>query len=286
MLNRILIPLDGSAQSGAVTAQLRQLLQHPKTEVFLLYVASARSSQTRHDAHAQQQLDSVQATLAESGTASEVIVRNGSAAEQIARAAQEHRIDLIAMSSHGRSGIQRLVRGSVAERVLRTAPCPALVVTPRSPQRTEADHSTFGRILVPIDIRSLSPSTLQLVSAVATIHSSQLTLLHVVPGFPTALPFRKGQPHAVIRSAAEVTPYLEPLREKLETAGIRVHLQVEVGAPGPSIVGLAKAGSFDLVLMACHGRSGAARLVYGSVTEHVLRRCTKPLLLVRASDLG
>jgi nucleotide-binding universal stress UspA family protein len=148
MLSHILVPLDGSPLAESVLPQVVELANLRKAEVALVRVALAHTfpganpadAQVRAVESAQRYLTKIEANLAAQGIAAQSVVRYGHAAEEILDHARTGAIDLIAMSTHGRSGIRRWALGSVAETVARRAPVPVMLLHARgrvaAPKRT------------------------------------------------------------------------------------------------------------------------------------------------------
>lgn len=153
MYRRMLVPLDGSTLAEAVMPHVIALAQQFASEVTLVQVVTpferlrnellrgelsalqidvvtdvARQQVQAHHAAAQHYLDEQINALRIHGITAAPIVIEGDPATAIVHVASEHKSDLIAMASHGRGGLSRLVYGSVADRVLRTTPCPLLLV--------------------------------------------------------------------------------------------------------------------------------------------------------------
>ncbi len=155
MFERILVPLDGSKVGEAALAHVEQLVSkmapEVKTEVILFQVisslahyviageASVQVPYTDREIaqikkKAKDYLDKAGEGLRSKGITVKTKVATGKAAEEIVKAADELKADLVAMSTHGRSGISRLTFGSITDKVLRTGNVPVLVV--RAPKDT------------------------------------------------------------------------------------------------------------------------------------------------------
>ena len=142
MYTRILVPLDGSPLAEAILPEVVELATLHCAEVMLLRVALVHAfpgvdqtdAQVRAVEEAETYLADVERRLAAQRITVSRAVRYGHAAQEILDHVQSRGVDLIAMSTHGRSGISRLVLGSVAEAVVRTAPTSVLVV--RLPRRS------------------------------------------------------------------------------------------------------------------------------------------------------
>ena len=142
-MKRILCPTDLSDAAEPAVEQASRLAGTLGAEVVLLYVASeaplwneplyTRAVRRAFEAQrrwAENALAGRVAALAAAGVPARSLVRTGLAWEEIVRAASEEQADMIVMGTHGRSGLDRLLLGSVAERVVRQAPCPVLTVRP------------------------------------------------------------------------------------------------------------------------------------------------------------
>lgn len=140
----ILVPLDGSPLAEAVLGELNRLAAPGQMHVVLLRVvhrtqpvrgdeAAAYYTVAELQASARDYLEGIARRLAEQGVEAEVAIRAGDAAQEIVAAAHECRADLIAMGTHGRSGVSRVVLGSVAEAVVRRSPVPVMLVRGGTP---------------------------------------------------------------------------------------------------------------------------------------------------------
>lgn len=125
MYQRIMVPLDGSDLAQNALDHAVELARALGATLVLLHV---RTSRTGSKEAARRYLEFVQSQFAARGVPIELVVASGAIASSIIRAADEERIDLIAMATHGRTGVQRAVRGSVAEEVLRQSNKPVLLV--------------------------------------------------------------------------------------------------------------------------------------------------------------
>lgn len=276
-MTRCLLPTDGSDLATHVVGPLRRLLGDDLSEVILLRVVPVATASEQGDAidEATAELQATRDQLGLPGTVTLRVAR-GDPAEQILAVADEVDARLIAMTSHGRSGIQRVVRGSVAERVLRHAKAPLLVANPTVEPPTEG----YRKLLVPLDGSELSESILDHVLRLAQAFSGcSVTLLRVEPFLYSALPSPALNPDLWDAEATRQT--LNPARERLAAAGLTVETTAAYGVESAEI--LQAAHDHDLVVMSTHGRSGPSRWWFGSVAETVLRHCDRPLYVVRSA---
>ena len=136
MVKKILVPLDGSPLAEAILPQVTELTTPLRAEVLLLRVALAHvfpgvdrtEEEVRVIHEAEEYVAALAGKLAGEGIHVRTAVRYGKAAEEILAHITANEVDLVAMSTHGRSGLTRLVMGSVAEEVVRNAGVPVLLV--------------------------------------------------------------------------------------------------------------------------------------------------------------
>jgi nucleotide-binding universal stress UspA family protein len=198
-------------------------------------------------------------------------VRAGTPHTEIIRFANAQQTDLIVMGTHGRGVVAHAVMGSVAERVVRCAPCPVLTV--RNPPR-EFDAPN---ILVATDFGVVSDTALTYGRTLAQTFGGRLDLLHVMEN-----PFLRAMfadPHSIEVAARR------QLRERLtETDRLRLGASacLEVSDdPAAAIVDHAKRARIDFIVIGTHGRQSMDRLLIGSVAESVVRHAPCPVLTVR-----
>jgi nucleotide-binding universal stress UspA family protein len=271
---KILVPLDGSELSKKVLVPVARLAEKLGATVRAIRVLDGitadRAMLHGEDprAPAAADLERSLAPLARAGIPVGWDTYVGDAATRILQDADAQRATLIAMATHGRSGVQRWVRGSVAERVLRESAVPVLLVNPH----TMGASLPIRRILVPLDGSELSAQVLPLVLDFARVHGSEVELLHVIEPGLDAL--------ASPLPASEHIETIDRFRDRLP--GVEVVLRAARGEPASVILETAEREPFDLIAMSTHGRSGVARWAFGSTAENVLRAASSPLLVVRA----
>jgi nucleotide-binding universal stress UspA family protein len=215
-------------------------------------------------------------------------ILEGNAASEITSYAREQGAQLIVLGTHGRSGFERLVTGSVAERVLRTAPCPVLTVPPRVGDRLPVPNALFRRVLCAIDFSPCSMKALAYALSIAQEAGGVLTVLHVAEPLPEdiaslvgdsadASPFReyvtRAQSERSARLAASVPP---SVRESCT-----VDTVMASGKPYREILRMATDKGSDLIVLGVHGRNPLDRFFFGSTAQHVVRAANCPVLTVR-----
>ncbi len=282
MYRRILIPLDGSRHAEAVFTQLHPLLVVSGARPILL---GAIRSQDEH-VSAREYLDGVRARLLDCGAHARVDVRRGRPAEAILEACHKYEADLIAMASHGHTGLERLVFGSTTERLLRQSRVPLLVVKSDVRRPGPADVGaalpmaamTWRDVLVPLDGSVNSEQALGPALDMAGIACGRLHLLHAVP--PVPMTSFGGQAQR-LRNASDPPDYLPKLAAELAGSAAEVRTATVEGATLQSIERYIADHGISLVVMTTHGRSGLGRFLLGSFAETVLRTVNTPILLHR-----
>lgn len=210
-------------------------------------------------------------------------LRGGAPAEVIVTFAEQHGIDLVVMSSHGRRGVRRLLIGSVTEEVIRRSPCPVLVER-RDGSATQS--SAARRIVVPVDFSEASAQSLQRARMLASTLGAEIDLLTVIqdPIYPA--PYGAGELPALVDHLPEIEGRarreLESLAGESESGQV-AHAFVRRGDPALEILAHARDRDCGLIVISTHGTSGLSRLLLGSVTEKVLRRTTSAVFVVPAA---
>jgi len=207
------------------------------------------------------------------------VERGAAVAPAVVQFVEDHNIDLVVMGTHGRRGVRRALFGSVAEEVLRTAPCP--VLTARAQDDSAPPTPPVSRIVAPIDFSEPSRHAVRYAARLTSVYEVPLTLLHVVelPKIPTVyeVEFSDASPQQI---AARVETELEEWAA-LAAADGSVSTAVEQGDAAEGILRAADAPD-DLVVMATRGTSGVKRTMLGSVAEGVLRGAVGPVISCRA----
>lgn len=206
-------------------------------------------------------------------------VRRVSASVGILEYADEHRIDLIVMGTHGRHGVNRLFVGSVAEEVVRLATCPVLTVRHNQCE----PRGILQRILVPIDFSERSEQALWFAAELAQSYRGQLTLLHVVeevalPGVYGLDPVPVNTPDVMARARASLDDLVQQLPDDVPATAV-----VMPGHAARDILAYADEQDTDLIVIATHGRTGIEHLLLGSVTEKVVRLAPCPVCTMRST---
>ncbi|MFN2137030.1 MAG: universal stress protein [Candidatus Promineifilaceae bacterium] len=199
------------------------------------------------------------------GAAAQTVVRRGRITAEICNAAN-YGMDMVIMSNNCRSGLQRLLGGSVAQEVVRSAVTPLLLLQPRGNWRNQS--TSFRRLLVALDGSEFSERILPYVAALARPFQSEIILLSVPVGVMSS------------KYQETIEQYLDRLAKELAAQALVVRTLVTGSAAAQTIVATAAEERVDLIMLATHGRSGMERLMMGSVAERVINSTPCPVFLL------
>jgi len=210
------------------------------------------------------------------------VVRDVNPSSAILRYVVEVNADLLVMGTHGRSGLSRLLMGSVAGTCVASAPCPVLTV----PFEAEAMEAT-APILVAIDFSERSSAALAAGHALASLYGSKVELVHVVrdsgpyPGFaPNILSLVDYDPAQGEAVQERMKRFVERTKGPAPSA-----YHVSIGSPSRVIPALATERGTGAIVMGTHGRQGVAHALIGSVAEATLRRSACPVLTLKETHM-
>lgn len=205
----------------------------------------------------------------------ELVVDEGIAADSILSRAQEQKSDLIVMGTHGLRGFDRLMLGSVTDRVMRRAACPVLAVRepPRDSvaagQRRHSPHR-LDRILASIDFSKDSEQALNYAFSAAAEYDAELTLLHVLEKVPSAAKMDE----EIAEDTAQLDKLIPPERRKT----LKIKTALRIGKPYQQIIQFAQETQIDLVTMGVRGRGALDIAVFGSTSYRVMQLGPCPVL--------
>ena len=297
MFNKILVPLDGSAQAENALRPGLTLAKAAGAELLLLRVPVYKEAPSKAAAvfdflrpeltkeetrlQAERYLKSTLQMQMGGGVAISLLTTGDNAAETIVDTAVAEQIDLIVMSTHGRTGLKRWFFGSVTEKVVRAAPCPLLIVRSAAVPR---------KLLITLDGSEMAERALAPALELARRWQTAVTLLRVVElpddeELPTPnLPADKA---AAVREKVaalaqqEAEEYLQAVAAGLE---MEVETVVLVGLISETILDYAKREGFSLIALSSQGERPEARWAYGSVAEKVIHGSEGGVLIIPTAD--
>ncbi|MCP3957124.1 MAG: universal stress protein [bacterium] len=296
---KILLPTDFSACASAALAHAIFLTDHFDARLDLLHVVAIHTHDPFNPAAHFPDANDIFHKLQEM-TASEMrqltgdrqtdhldireVQRRGiSAAPEIVAYAEEEGCDLIVMGAHGRRGLRRFLLGSVAEEVVRLAPCPVLTMRGEESQPL----SKVRKIVAPIDFSEPAKEALLAAKDLAATFGSRVDVVHVVePSLDPQLylPFHdRFASYSAEELVAAVRDGLGPMVAGLGGPEVEGEVEVLEGHAAARITEYAEAVDADLIVIATHGLTGVLRFLLGSVTEKVVRGASCPVLTLRGS---
>lgn len=212
------------------------------------------------------------------GIRTTALVEEGDIQSRLHEAIQKNNTDLVVIGTRGRSGLGKVLMGSVAEEIFRTVPCPVLTVGPRSDSSRGADGE-IREILYATDLASPSPVAAAHAVSLAQEFQARLILLHVIP---EPQPGDLVSAHDVSQSAKNLLRKLVP--EEAE-AWCKPEFFVERGNPSDQILRLAHLRVSDLIVLGVkpeEGVPGAATHLPIATTHKIVSHAECPVLTVRS----
>jgi nucleotide-binding universal stress UspA family protein len=294
-MQRILCPTDFSDFSRRALEHATALARWYEARLTVLYVSSLAPSvagfppmvspitlEPLSRERLLEELRTFAGPASSAGVQCDYTVREGPAAAEIAEEARAGAADLIVIGTHGRSGFERLVLGSVTEKLLRKAPCPVLTVSKPAEDAPPRQPPELRHIVCPLDFSTPAREALAYALSLAERAKARLTLLYVLEWPDKDL----GHPPFDVPGYRR---YLEEnarreLREAVPASArdwCDVRERVAVGKPAREILQLAAGESADLIVMGVHGHNVLDRLFFGSTAHQVVRAATCPVLTVR-----
>jgi nucleotide-binding universal stress UspA family protein len=293
-IKQILCPIDFSDTSRHALNHAIEIARWFHSKLVALYVMNPllrvdpplvfAESPTRTTSDDEQaELDELSQWLAPvaAGLETEVILDEGAPAARILERTTALRADLIVMGTHGRGGFDRLILGSVAEKVLRKAACPVLTVPPPAIVATQLP---YDRLLCPVDFSESSVSALQFAFSIAQESDARLTILHVLE-WPSGdeLSGQQADTPEFRQSVEEQTRgSLDDLVPQEVRVWCKPETKVARGKAYRQILEAAEQQKADLIVMGVRGRNAIDLLLFGSTTNHVVRGAPCPVLTLRS----
>lgn len=299
MLNKIIVPLDGSKLAERIVPYTGALARALDVPLELLYAVDPEALRVTREQEeqgifvdkleehvgswARAYLHGVAGSLNQQGVRPRIAVTVGVPEQAIVDAAGRNGRDLVAMATHGRTGLPRLVLGSVADKVLHLGHMPLLLLRPR--QEKAPPPQPPRTLVVPLNFPGaehalpmagfLARNLGARVLLVRVLHPFALAIPQLVPASPVA----GGEQPAI--GEAEARAYLDEQVHSLYQKRIAAEGIVVSGDSGEELMELAAGAPEALVVMATHARAGIARMLLGSVAERVMRGLGTPVLILR-----
>ena len=301
MYEQIVVPLDGSQFAEHALPPALEIARRAGGQVRLMTVCDTGSavpevveSAPSSAAGAEAYLSKLRERVGAGGEVEiDAEVLSGPVVESIRDEVRRTVAGLVVLSTHGRGPLSRIWMGSVADRLVRRAPCPLLLVRPSGEEGAPDPWEGFpvDRILVPLDGSRVGEAVLERAVGLGALFDAAFTLLTVVwlpeyvgtPDLPhVAWVDRK---KVLERMAGRARERLDEVAGRMRDRELRVEVAVAEDAhPADAILRFAESEDADVVARGTLGRGGVARTVLGSVADKVVRSSSTPLLLMRAPD--
>jgi nucleotide-binding universal stress UspA family protein len=286
-----LIPLDGTNVSEQALLAMPLLRSIGVTKVKLISVGEIawddpgseasqafRESIEKNRSYLESYLRERAEKAAAFGLEVEHVTHIGRPAEAILEEAEVAGVDLLAIATHGRTGIERFRLGSIADRVVRGATCPTLVIGPNV--EVKIDPYEVRRIFVPLDGSDLSEEALPVARLIAEQTGASIDLMRVVSVPAMSVEPAGGYSLDMLQAVQEAAAmYLERVASEMKTSQT-VRTTTTAGSVSEDLLSYLEANPADLVVMTSHARGGFTRWLLGSVADRMLHG-PSPVLILR-----
>lgn len=294
-LERILCPTDFSKFAFRAADYAVALGRHYDGEVHFLhvipsalihpeqypYIAEAVPVAPEFRQRALERLDAFVALSKAEGVRTRFSVAEGAPVNAILEAAEADGSNIICLGTHGREGVERLILGSVAEKVLRKSRCPVLTVSEPGDERAPKE-AVFKNILCAVDFASLSLKAVEYCLSLAQEAGGRLTLFNAVEWFPEE-PTWIGSPNVSdyrVQMEEQVRARLEEVVPREAREWCDVSVVVRSGKAYRELLAVATKRKADLIAMGVRGRNPLDIMLFGSTTQHVVRHAECPVLTI------
>jgi nucleotide-binding universal stress UspA family protein len=282
-IERVLVPLDGSELSEVALSAASTISRVDGTQLVLMSVRqgqdshlllSSVQSDQRFDGESadyyERYLGQLSSTLRQSGITTESSVTVGEAADEITTRIEVGDIDLLVLSTHGRTGVGRVLMGSVADELIQRVNIPMLVIRPFGKRSDE--KLSFQKVLVALDGSTEAELSLPYAGTFGHLFGSDLLLLSVPDDLESSSQLRS------------LRRYLDRVSKPFEKLNLQTETVVVGSDPGYTILELAESEDIDLIMLATHGRGDRERFMVGSVADIVISHTPCPVFLVPIQD--
>jgi len=269
MQHHLLVPLDGSPSAEQALPHAIALAQRSNATIHVVRVLPPQQEGVLFRPEpaaiddAKRYLDRILKQIKQQNVSVEAGWRCGEPVEQILCDAIMLDIDVIIMATQHYTGLERLLLGSVAERVVRMAECPVMLVHGNTPVHP------CQRLLVALDRTPTGEAILPYAEQLSRMLGASLVLFHVIA---------KHDEHTYAGVSQDATQYLEAIAARLRADGLEVEVIVSSGEPGKAIVRYAQARRVDGIAMTTHSKPLLERTLFGSVAAHVLTHADLPIM--------
>ncbi len=297
-IENVLCPTDFSVYSERALRHAAALARRFEARLTVLHVIPVWTPYTHAPAyfpapmlanpslcrHVEEDLNQAVTAAIDAGVPVHTILREAEPWREILSVAEELPADMLVMGTHGRGGLEQFLLGSVAEKVLRRAPCSVLTVC-REEGRTWEAPGLVRHILCATDLSAASQATIAYALSLAAEYQARLTVLHVLEGVAASdSPAYKELPEtaALLRQVEAVTRHhLHQAIPEDARAWCEVKEQVVQGRAHREVLRIAVEETADLIVMGSRRHGPLAWTSMGSTLHHVVREASCPVLTVK-----
>jgi nucleotide-binding universal stress UspA family protein len=276
----LLCPVDFSEPSAEALRYAAALTSVVNGKLTILHVRPASPSRDA-GGPAEGNLDTFVSTVIDSGAAVEILERSGDPVTEILHAAAAIASDVIVMGTHGRSGLQRLLLGSVAERVLRQSTVPVLAVPQRG--RTDAQRPfSLATVLCAVDFSESSRRAVEYAASIAAAAGARLALAHALEWSEEAETLQTSSRPSLPSSEDDAIAGMNRLLTDEMRERCAPEFVVGYGSPADELLRVVQERQADLVVLGIRRRNPIDMAVFGSTAQRLIRDGACPVLTVSA----
>lgn len=293
MYDTILVPTDGSEHAVRAAEHSLALAEAFDATIHVINVVDVQSVAglfdaggvdssfvTRIKAEGEHAIQAIETAVGECEQI-QTAVLEGDPSTTLLNYATEHDIDLIAMGTHGRTGFERYITGSVTERVVRQANTPVLTVRATEQNR----EKSYDDILIPTDGSEFAAAAIEHGVAIANQFDGRIHAVNVLNvGDMSVNPSYTPATELVERLKEDGKKATEQIETRARDAGCEVVTSVREGYPANELLGYTEEHDIDLIAMGTTGRTGLTRFLMGSTTERLIRHADVGVLAVNARE--
>ena len=300
MLNHILVPLDGSTLAECVLPHVTAIAPVTHARITLLHVLQQPQNGGGTPAvdpvdwhlkkqNAEKYLEGIVNRFSEAGIPGvEPVILEGSPAGSVIDFARGNNVDLIALSTHGHSGLSGWNVSGVVQKILLRSYKSTLLVRAYMPSSTGTTKIRYKRLFVGMDCSARSEYVLPLAINLAQFYKSQLILETVIEKprtinrMPVSQEFEELSNRFVEQNQQAASHYFKQLLAQFSTKTLKIKTHISVGNNAIAVLhDMAEESNADLVLLAAHGETGERRWPYGSVTTSFIAYGNTSLLIMQ-----
>ena len=287
MYKKILVPLDGSKLARQVFPSVVEMSKAFGSEASLVGVCDSKESEEGQACrmYIHNEAEQLKNIMKTSAASVKTVFLEGKPAEEIIKYAEKSNVDIIMISSHGRSGIKPWSVGSTVHKVLHKVCIPLIIVKVKEKPEESDETRLFSRILVPLDTSERSARIVPYMAQLAKKLKVEIILFHVVElgkhvhtiGGLEYVPFNDQD---IDKEKEEAQSYLNGIASNISRLKSTVKGEIRVGDSAEEIIKVATEKDCSLIAMSSHGYSGIEGWAYGSVTSKILHALNNSIMFV------